>query len=188
MRFKLLGLQVTFSLAAGVAFLGLALVAALLAGWQLELTAGPALLAGVLSALVFFISDLLHQLGHALAARRVGHPMVGIHFFHLLSGSVYPRSEPALPPGAHIRRALGGFWVNLVLGALFLPVALALYPRGTELLPPGPSVVAWVAAFGAFTNILILGLGALVPLKLPGGGWTDGGTLLYYWREAQARK
>lgn len=185
MRFNLFGLQVTFAPAALVGFVLLALLAALLAGWRLHLAAGPALLAGFLSALVFYVSDLLHQFGHALAAWRTGHRMTGIHFFHVLSGSVYPRNEPPLPARTHIRRALGGFWVNLIVGALFLPVALALYPRGTELLPPGPSVMAWVAAFGAFTNILILGLGALVPLKLPGGGWTDGGTLLHYWRQPQ---
>jgi hypothetical protein len=185
MGFRLFGLQVTFAPAAVVGFAALALLAAWLAGWQLDLSAGPALLAGVLSALVFYVSDLLHQLGHALAARRAGHPMAGIHFFHVFSGSVYPRDEPPLPPAVHVRRALGGFWVNLLVGVLCLPVALALYPRGTEMLPPGPSVLAWVAAFGAVTNLFILGLGALVPLKLPGGGWTDGGTLLHYWRQQQ---
>jgi hypothetical protein len=187
MHFKFFGLQVSLAPAAVVSYLLLVLLAALLAGWQLQLSLGPALLAGFFSALVFFASELLHQFGHALAARRVGHPMAGIHFFHILSGSVYPRSEPPLPPAVHVRRALGGFWVNLLVGLLFLPVALALYPRGTELLPPGPSVLAWVAAFGAFTNILVLGLGALLPLKLPGGGWTDGGTLLHYWRQGQPR-
>jgi hypothetical protein len=87
----------------------------------------------------------------------------------------------------HIRRALGGFWINLVLGALCLPVALALYPRGAELLPPGPSVAAWVAAFSTVTNLLVLGLGAFLPIKLPGGGLTDGGTLWHYWREGNRR-
>ena len=56
----------------------------------------------------------------------------------------------------------------------------------TGILPPAVAVVGWLAAFSAVTNGLVLGLGALVPLKLPGGGLTDGGTLLHYWRELRA--
>ena len=40
----------------------------------------------------------------------------------------------------------------------------------------------WLAGFGAVTNLIVLGLGALVPLKIPGGGLNDGATLLHYWR------
>jgi Zn-dependent protease len=178
--FRLFGLRVTVAPAAMASFIGLALVCAVLAARLAHLTFGAALLAGVLSALLFFISEILHHLGHALAARLTGYPMTGIHFFLILAGSVYPPDEPDLPAGTHVRRALGGFWVNVPVGLPFWPVASALWPRGTEILPPFVSVLAWVAGFMAVTNIVVLGLGALIPLPLPGGGVTDGGTLVKY--------
>jgi len=164
----------------------LALLAAFLAHTTTKLTFWPALLAGLLSALLFGVCEWLHQFGHALAARSVGYPMTGIRFFNLFSGGEYPADEPALPPQTHIRRALGGFGVNLVIGLLLLPVALWLWPHGREILPPAIGVVAWLAGFGLVANLVVLGLGALLPLKIPGGGLNDGGTLLKFWLERRS--
>ncbi len=176
---KIFGLNVTFTRPALLWHLGLALLCAVLAGWLLRLSLGSAIIAGVLSALLFFVSELLHQLGHALAAHRVGHPMRGIHFFSLFSASLYPANEPALPRRVHILRSLGGFWVNLLIGAALLPPALAAWPGG--------GVWAWLLAFGVVANVFVLGLGALAPITVPGGdGVTDGGALLKYWREGKA--
>jgi len=168
-------------------YLILGVAAGFLSHTMVHLTFGLAVLAGLLSALIFLVCEWLHQYGHALAARSVGGPMVGIRFFNLFSGSEYPADDPALPPAAHVRRALGGFWVNLVLGLLFLPVALKLWPQGREILPPVVSLVAWLAGFGLVMNVLVLGLGALLPLRIPGGGLTDGGTLLKYWLAARQK-
>jgi hypothetical protein len=162
-------------------------LAAWLSAWFVELPLGWALLAGLLSALLFFVSEWLHQMGHASAARAVGHPMVGIHFFNVFSAGQYP-AEPPLPPATHVRRALGGFWVNIVIGLLLLPAALYLWPRAGEILPEPARLVAWLAGFGAFSNLVVLGLGALVPLKIPGGGLNDGGTLLHYWQAGRRRQ
>lgn len=186
LAFSFFKLRVTVTTLAAVAYAVLALVATALAAWLAHLSLGPAFVAGVLSAVIFFVSELLHHTGHALAAHLVGYPMRGIHFFSVLAGSVYPADEPALAPRLHIRRALGGFWVNVLLGLLAWPLAAYLFPQGTEILPPVISVVAWLAAFTTVTNLLVLGLGAFIPIKLPGGGWTDGGTLLHYWRELRA--
>jgi len=164
-------------------YLGVALLSALLAHGLVHLTFWPAVVAGLLSTLLFLVCEWLHQFGHSLAARSVGHPMTGIRFFNLFSGSEYPPDEPALPPQAHVRRALGGFGVNLVIGLLLLQVAAWLWPQGREILPPAISVVAWLACFGLVVNVVVLGLGALVPLKIPGGGLNDGGTLLKFWLE-----
>jgi hypothetical protein len=114
--------------------------------------------------------------------------MTGIHFFSILSGSVYPPNEPDLSPRLHIRRALGGFGVNVVLGLLAWPLAAYLFPRGTEILPPLIALVGWLAGFTLVVNLLVLGLGALIPIPIPGGGWTDGGTLLHYVRELRAEQ
>jgi hypothetical protein len=177
-----LGLTTTLTGPFWIAYGVLAVLAALLARWLVRLPAGYAILAGVLSALLLLVCEWVHQFGHSLAARLVGYPMVGILFFNIFSASLYPPDEPPLPPQTHVRRALGGFWINVIIGLLLLPLALKLWPMGREILPPVASLAAWLAGFGAFANLIVLGLGALVPLKLPGGGLTDGGTLLQYWR------
>jgi Zn-dependent protease len=177
---RLFGVQTTFSRLALISYLALGLLAAWLSYWLLKLPVSWALLAGLLSTLLFFVSEWLHQIGHASAARAVGYPMVGMHFFNVFSASQYP-AEPPLPPATHVKRALGGFWVNTLIGLLLLPVALILWPRDGAVLPPILSLLAWLAGFGAFINLIVLGLGALLPLKIPGGGLNDGGTLLHYW-------
>jgi hypothetical protein len=179
---SLFGLELKFTRGALLWHLGLAVLAALLAAWLLDLGPGAAVLAGLLSAAVFFVSELLHQLGHAWAARSTGHPMQGLHFFSLFSASVYPANEPELPRRIHVRRSLGGFWVNLLVGVILLPLANTAWSGG--------GVGAWLLAFGTVVNLLVLGLGALLPIPVPGGegGVTDGGALLRYWREAQAEQ
>ncbi len=184
---RLFGLQMTFTALFWPSYLVLAVLAAVLAGWLVRLPVGTSILAGALSALIFLASEWLHQLGHSLAAKRVGHPMVGIRFFNIFSASEYPADEPALPPEIHVRRALGGFWINTLIGLLLLPVALKLWPLGREILPPTVSLIAWLAGFGMLTNFVILGLGALLPLKIPGGGLNDGGTLLQYWLASRGK-
>lgn len=185
---RVFGLQTTFTVLFWPSYLALAVLAGGLAHWLVRLPIGLSIGAGVLSALMFLVSEWLHQIGHSLAARRVGHPMVGLQFFNLFSAGQYPPDEPALPPEVHVRRALGGFWINVVIGLVLLPVALKLWPVGREILPPTVSLVAWLAGFGMFANLVVLGLGALLPLKIPGGGLNDGGTLLHYWLKRRAEK
>ena len=177
---RLFNLKTSFTPMAIGQYLLLALAATGLAAWLGRLTFWPALLAGALSAVIFFVSEWLHQLGHAAAARAVGYPMVGLHFHSILSAGLYPPDEPALPARLHIRRALGGFRVNVALGVLLAPLAWWLWPAG--------GLGAWLAAWAAVVNLLVLGLGAFVPLRLPDGGTTDGGTLLHYWRDVRARR
>ena len=174
------GLDVTISRAGLLSYLLLAIVAALLGSLFRGLAPAPAVLAGALTSVIFFLSEMLHQAGHAAAARRVGHPMIGVHVFSLFGGSIYPRDEPHIPPRAHATRALGGFWINVLIGLLLLPLALYLWPRD--------ALWAWVAAVAAFNNLIVLGLGSLLPIAVPGGGGgiTDGGTLLRLWRERRA--
>ena len=138
----------------------------------LHATFWGALVAGLVTVLLHWASVLVHQLGHAWAARRTGHPMTAIHFWLVLSASRYPRDEPELPAGVHIRRALGGplfsFALALVLGAL------------TWILRPVGGIIWWAALLLFLDNLLVLTLGALLPL-----GFTDGSTLLYWARRRQ---
>ncbi len=69
--------------------------------------------------------QFVHQLGHAFAARAVGHPMTGIRYEYGFSFSEYPPDEPSLPAAVHIQRSLGGFSGSVLL----LATALALWLR-----------------------------------------------------------
>lgn len=140
------------------------------------LTVGQALAAGGLATLLYLVSDGLHQMGHARAAHATGYPMRGIRYvFAGLSFCEYPPDEPELPAAIHIRRALGGFWINLVIGALLAPYAFFAWVQG--------GVWGWVLAFVAGVNFFVLGLGALLPIDVPGIFTIDGGTLWRYGRK-----
>ncbi len=129
-------------------------------------TAGTAIAVGLAATLLHWLSELTHQLGHAVAARQTGYPMTGIRFWGLLGTALYPAAEPALPAALHIRRALGGPIASLIVTALAGLLFLATWGRG------GP--MAWLAAFFFGENLLVFTLQAFIPL-----GFNDGATL---WR------
>lgn len=163
----LAGLRLTAKPSAIVGSLALwALLSAI--GLWVELAPTAAVLGGLVALALHWLGELVHQFGHAWAARRAGHPMLGIAFWGLLSTSVYPRDEPELPAGVHIRRALGGPIASLALTLLALPIAWLLWPGG--------GAPAWVALFFALENGLIYTAQVLVPL-----GFNDGGTILHWW-------
>jgi hypothetical protein len=132
------------------------------------LAPATAVFGGLLATLLHWLSGLLHHLGHARAARRTGYPMREVRLLHVLAASIYPRDEPELPAEIHIRRALGGPPVNIVLGLAGLVIVL--------LLPDGGGLWYLLALFFAQENLLVYGLGAFMPL-----GFTDGSTLLEWW-------
>lgn len=140
----------------------------------LGLPIGATILAGLIGTLLHWFSDLVHQLGHAWAARRSGYPMAELRLWGILSSSLYPIDEPPLPARVHIQRALGGPLASLLLSAV--AGAIALTPR-----PPG-SVSYWLALFFFLENLFVFTLQALVPL-----GFNDGGTLWYWWPRRRDR-
>jgi hypothetical protein len=150
-----------------VCSLGLWGLFALLGFFLFELGLGPAVWGGLIATLLHWVAGVLHQLGHAVAARRTGYPMREIRLLHLLSTSIYPRDEPELPAEIHIRRALGGPIASFLAGLLGFGLAWLL--QGNEL-------AYLLALFFAFENLLVFGLGAFIPL-----GFTDGSTLLEWW-------
>lgn len=135
----------------------------------LNLSPGWAIAGALVAIALHWLSVLIHQFGHALAARRAEYPMMGIEFWLLLSCSLYPKEEPALPADIHIRRALGGPIASLVFTLLAGACALALHAPG--------GIFWWVAFFFFLDNLLVFTLGAVLPL-----GFTDGSTLLYWLR------
>jgi hypothetical protein len=135
----------------------------------LNLPLGAALAAGFVATLLHWLSSIVHHLGHAWAALRTGHPMVGVRLWGVLGTSLYPRDEPPLPADVHIRRALGGPLASLLLTALAGAIVLAL--RETS------GAAWWVALFFFVENLFVYTLQVLLPL-----GFNDGGTLLHWWR------
>lgn len=152
---------------------------AIVTAWWLSLSLLDSIIAGILSVLIMFVSENVHQLGHAWAARSVGYPMIGLHHFFWFAASLYPKDEPPLPPATHIRRALGGFWINVLIGLILGIFLFWLWPHG---------LWGWVLNFAAVYNLFVMGLGALLPIDIPGIFTIDGGTLLHYWREMQKEK
>jgi hypothetical protein len=140
----------------------------LLGMFVFALAPATAVFGGLLATLLHWLSSLLHHLGHARAARRTGYPMREVRLLHVLAVSIYPRDEPELPAETHIKRALGGPPVNIILGLTSLAAALFI----------GESGGLWylLALFFGLENLLLYGLGAFLPL-----GFTDGSTLLEWW-------
>lgn len=158
------GLSISMSPSVLLASALLWLVLSLSAVWLLNMQPAKALAFGLAGLALHWVADILHQLGHAAAAARTGHPMLGIRLWWFLSSSVYPADELTLPRRIHAQRALGGPVMSLLLAALSL-IPLELITQGRA--------VWWLALFFALNNLLVFGVGALLPL-----GFTDGSTLL----------
>jgi Zn-dependent protease/CBS domain-containing protein len=118
-------------------------------------------LTGALTALVFFLSILIHELGHSWVALRYGIPIRGITLF-VFGGVAQIGREPA-SPAAEFRIALAGPMTSLGLAALF---AMAWFVTREITLVAG-------AAFWLARVNLMVGLFNLVP-----GFPLDGGRLL----------
>jgi Zn-dependent protease/CBS domain-containing protein len=112
----------------------------------------------VIATLLFFVSLVLHELGHALVAQREGMQISGITLW--LFGGV-ARFEGMFPSaGAELRIALAGPAVTLVLAGLFLGGAEALsLPDAVD------EVVTWLGRI----NLILLGFNMLPALPLDGG-------------------
>ncbi len=154
------------------AFIGSLILWALLGAvglFLLRLSLVEVVLLSLAGTLLHWVGDVIHQLGHAWAARQTGHPMVGIRLWWLLTSSIYPPDEPQLPRSIHTRRALGGPFTSLLVGALSSLLPLLL-PMGTG--------IWWLALFFSLDNFFVLGLGAFLPL-----GFNDGSTLLNLYRK-----
>ena len=112
----------------------------------------------IAAALLFFASLLLHELGHALQARREGIEIEGINLW--LFGGVAQFKGWFPGAGAEFRVAIAGPLVSLVLGVLFVGLA-----AGAGL----PSALDGVAAWLGYTNLILLAFNLLPALPLDGG-------------------
>jgi Zn-dependent protease/CBS domain-containing protein len=112
----------------------------------------------IVAAFAFFASLLLHELGHAVVARREGMEIDGITLW--LFGGV-ARFRGVFPSGgAEFRIAVAGPLVTLVLGGIFVAVAAM-----TSL----PTAVDGVLAWLGYINLFLLVFNLLPALPLDGG-------------------
>jgi Zn-dependent protease/CBS domain-containing protein len=122
-----------------------------------HLSSGTHLAMAVVATAAFFCSLLLHELGHALQARREGVRIEGITLW--LFGGV-ARFKGAFPSaGAELRVAIAGPLVTLGLGGLFIGVSLAGLPQAVH------GVLAWLG----YINLVLLVFNLLPALPLDGG-------------------
>ena len=137
---------------------------------MLDLRFSQAVVGGLITAFLYWLSEIVHQLGHAYAAHRTGYPMVGIHLgkYLFFGTSRYPENEEPLPAEIHIRRALGGPIGSLAFTIITGVAALILYPA--------KGVLWWIVLFVCIINLLVFTIGPFLPL-----GFTDGSTLLKWW-------
>jgi Zn-dependent protease/predicted transcriptional regulator len=113
---------------------------------------------GVVAALLFFACVLLHELGHALQARRENVEIEGITLWML--GGVAKISGRVPSAGAELRIAVAGPLVSLVLGLLFAGAAGGL---------PLPEPVDGVAAWLGYVNLALLVFNLVPAFPLDGG-------------------
>jgi hypothetical protein len=111
----LAGLEVKIDRSAVYAFvimvIVLTIVTALIAQANGDL-AGSSFIEVILVAVgatVFYcVAQVIHMLGHALAAWLTGYPKRGMWFLAIFAMSLYPPDEPPLPDRVHIIRSFGG--------------------------------------------------------------------------------
>lgn len=138
----------------------------------LEGSHGTAYVVTVVSALTFFLSLVLHELGHALTARRNGLEVMGIELWAL--GGITRTSGTTRSPGAQFAIAAAGpFATLLVIVACCVAGALAAphqqffqlsVERGVHTTPVG----VWLKCL-ALLNIVVLILNLIPAFPLDGG-------------------
>jgi Zn-dependent protease len=126
-----------------------------------DLSEGVRLGAALVASLLFFVSVLLHELGHAFQARRERIEIEGVTLW--LFGGVATLRSGFRSAGAEFRIAVAGPLVSLALGVLFVALALVGLPEAAD------AVVAWLGYVNL--SLLVFNLIPAVPL--------DGGRILH---------
>jgi Zn-dependent protease len=129
---------------------------------------------GLASALLLFVSVLIHELTHSLVARRLGLHVRGITLF--LFGGVSDLADSPHNPGSEFKIAVSGPLASFVLAALFFAAFV---------LVPGPAALIALLGYLAVVNLL-LGLFNILP-----GFPLDGGRVLrslIWWRTQNLKR
>jgi Zn-dependent protease len=131
-----------------------------------------AFLLATISALLFFLSILLHELGHAVVAIRNGIPIEGIDLW--MFGGVAKLGRDSESPGEEFRVAVAGPVVTLVIAALCLGLGIAI-SSPEEVIDSSSfedtTIGATVAVLGylASINLIVLVFNLIPGFPLDGG-------------------
>ena len=113
---------------------------------------------GTTATILFFGCLILHELGHAVEARREGVQIEGITLW--LFGGVAKIAGEFPSAGAELRMALAGPAVSLALGVVFVASA-AVWPGSGAV----PTELAWLG----YINLVLLVFNMLPAMPLDGG-------------------
>src|SRR2546421_80422 len=118
----------------------------------------------VASALLFFVSLVLHELGHALVARRLGIEILGIDLWFF--GGIAKMSKDTESPGAEFKVAVAGPLVTLGVVALCVGIGTAVAGWDTFVdaatlrraagVTPALVLLGWLASINAFVFVFNL--------------------------------
>ena len=131
-----------------------------------------AFLLAVVSALLFFLSILLHELGHAVVAIRNRIPILGIDL--MLFGGVAKLGKEADSPGVEFRVAAAGPAVTVLIAAACLGLGAVVSGMsdafesarfGDDVQGATTAVLGYLASI----NILLLGFNLIPAFPLDGG-------------------
>lgn len=158
-------------------FLVLFLVIYSLTGYYQDALPGDnsseAFLLAVASALLFFLSILLHELGHAVVAVRNKIGIAGIDLW--LFGGVAKMSRDSDSPGVELKIAIAGPFVTLVIAALCVVVGILVggasdFWAAMRLEPEALSNGALaLLAYLSSVNLLVLAFNLIPAFPLDGG-------------------
>jgi len=134
---------------------------------------------GVATALLLFLSVLLHELGHSIVAQYHHIPVGGITLF--LFGGVSQIIEEPKSARAEAEVTVGGWVVTAAIAGL----CFLLYPRLPEGGPASVAIRGVIQHLG-FVNLVLLGFNAIPGFPLDGGRllrafiwWTPPASRLY---------
>jgi Zn-dependent protease len=132
-------------------------------------------LVSVVAALLFYVSLLSHEMGHALIARRLGVKVEGITLW--IFGGVARLRSDAATPGTEAKIAIAGPVVSLALATAFGAATFGLDAGA------GPPLVEGACAWLAFSNATLLLFNLIPAFPL------DGGRILraWLWRRSRDR-
>lgn len=126
----------------------------------------------VISALLFFLSILLHELGHAVVAIRNGIPIEGIDLW--MFGGVAKLGRDTDSPGVEFRVAVAGPLVTLVIAAACFGLGAASAGGAAEMvdsifLDQTQTATTAVLGFLALVNVALLVFNLIPAFPLDGG-------------------
>jgi Zn-dependent protease len=127
-------------------------------------------LMGVVAALGFFGSVVIHELCHSLVANHYKLPMKGITLF--LFGGVAEMGDEPPSPKVEFRMAIAGPLASIVLGLIFFFISAV----GRA----GPREIMGVVAYLSWINWLVAGFNLIPAFPLDGGRILR--AALWHWR------